>query len=112
MRAVIYCRVSTKDQVQNLSLPTQQRVCTEFCQRQGWSVDLVFVERGESAKTANRTELKKLLAYCREHKGRVQCVVVYSVNRFAREKYDHYALRAQLQRPGRHASLRYGTNRR
>src|SRR5438309_7740798 len=85
MRAVIYCRVSTKDQVRNLSLPTQQRACAEFCQRQGWEVDRVFVEHGESAKTANRTELKNLLAYCREHKGRIQCVVVYSVNRFARD---------------------------
>ena len=100
MRAVIYCRVSTKDQVQNLSLPTQQKVCAEFCLRQGWEVDRVFVEEGESAKTANRTELKNLLAYCREHKGRIQCVVVYSVNRFAREKHDHYLLRAQLQRLG------------
>ena len=79
LRAVIYCSVSTKDQVQNLSLETQQRTCREFCSRQDWAVDRVFVEQGESAKTANRTELKNLLAYCREHKGRVHCVVVYAV---------------------------------
>jgi len=57
-------------------------------------------DQGESAKTANRTELRKLLEYCRVHKGHVQCVVVYSVNRFAREKHDHFLLRAQLQRLG------------
>jgi site-specific DNA recombinase len=96
MRAIIYCRVSTKDQVQNLSLPTQQKACIEFCCRNGYDVDRVFVEEGESAKTADRTELKNLLAYCRQNKGRLQAVVVYALNRFARDKFDHYALRAML----------------
>jgi site-specific DNA recombinase len=96
MRAVIYCRVSTKDQVQNLSLATQKKACIEYCQRSGYDVDQVFVEEGESAKTADRTELKNLLTYCRQNKGRVQAVVVYALSRFAREKYDHHVLRATL----------------
>ncbi len=96
MRAVIYCRVSTKDQVQNLSLPTQERACKDYCLRTGYDVDRTFVEEGESAKTADRTELKKLLTYCRENKGRVHAVVVYAVNRFARERYSHVILRSQL----------------
>src|SRR5947207_2139697 len=96
MRAVIYCRVSSKDQVDNLSLPTQEKACAEYCQRQGWEVNRVFVERGESAKTANRTELKNLLEYCRTKKGLVGCVVVYSLSRFARAQFDHVVLRAQL----------------
>ncbi len=96
MRAVIYCRVSTKDQIQNLSLATQQRACVEYCQRNGYDVDKVFVEEGESAKTANRTKLQELLAYCRENKGRVHALIVYAVNRFARERFSHAILRAQL----------------
>jgi site-specific DNA recombinase len=84
MRAVIYCRVSTKDQVRNLSLPTQEKTCREYCKRSSYDVDKIFVERGESAKTADRTELKKLLTYCRENKGRLHAVVVYSLSRFAR----------------------------
>jgi len=58
MRAVIYCRVSTKDQVKNLSLATQQKACEDFCERNAWQVQHVFVEEGESAKTADRTELQ------------------------------------------------------
>jgi site-specific DNA recombinase len=96
MRAVIYCRVSTKDQVQNLSLPTQEKACIEYCTRHGYDVDKVFVEEGESAKTADRTELKKLLLHCRQNQGRIHAVIVYSISRFAREKYDHHVLRAQL----------------
>jgi hypothetical protein len=29
MRAVIYCRVSSQEQVANLSLPTQEKYCRE-----------------------------------------------------------------------------------
>src|SRR5262249_6438557 len=32
--------------------------------------------------------------------GRIQCVVVYSVSRLAREKYDHFAIRGLLQKFG------------
>ena len=94
--AVIYCRVSTKDQVQNLSLETQEKACLDYCERNGYRVHEVYVERGESAKTADRTELKKLLASCRQKKGQIQAVVVYAVSRFARDRYDHVVLRTQL----------------
>ena len=49
-RAVVYCRVSTKEQVSNLSLPVQQRACLEYCDRQGIAIARVFMEEGESAK--------------------------------------------------------------
>ena len=31
--AVIYVRVSTREQTENLSLPTQLKACEEYCQR-------------------------------------------------------------------------------
>ena len=36
--AVIYVRVSTKEQTENLSLPTQLRACEEYCRRQGYEI--------------------------------------------------------------------------
>jgi len=36
--AVIYIRVSTKEQTKNLSLPTQLKACEEYCERQGLEV--------------------------------------------------------------------------
>ena len=95
-RAVIYCRVSTKDQVENFSLPTQEKACRDYCTRNSFVVDKIFVEEGESAKTANRTQFQKALAYCRENKDRVKWFVVYAVNRFARNSHDHLATRAFL----------------
>src|SRR5438874_4734810 len=105
--AVIYVRVSTKEQTENLSLPTQLKACEEYCERQGFKVLARFREEGESAKTADRTELQKLLQYCRANKGKVQFVVVFNLTRFAREKYDHFALRAHLKSLG--ISLRSAT---
>jgi len=107
MGAVIYVRVSTKEQTENLSLPTQLRACEEYCRREGFEVLERFKEEGESAKTTDRTEFQKLLKYCRMHKGKVHLVVVYNLTRFAREKYDHFALRAHLKSLG--ISLRSAT---
>ena len=87
--AVIYVRVSTKEQTENLSLPTQLKACEEYCQRQGFDVLERFREEGESAKSTDRTELQNLLKYCRTHKGKVHSVVVFNLTRFAREKYEH-----------------------
>lgn len=69
MGAVIYVRVSTKGQTENLSLPTQLKAGEEYCERQGFNVLARFRAEGESAKTANRTELQKLLHYCRVNNG-------------------------------------------
>jgi DNA invertase Pin-like site-specific DNA recombinase len=95
--AVIHVRVSTKEQTENLSLPTQLRACEEYCRRHGFEILQRIHEQGESAKTTERSELQTLLKYCRTHKGKVHFVIVYNLTRFAREKYDHFALRAHLK---------------
>jgi site-specific DNA recombinase len=105
--AVIYVRVSTKEQTENLSLPTQLRACEEYCRRQGYEVLERFHEEGESAKSMDRSQLQNLLTYCRLNKGRVHFVVVFNLTRFARDKYDHFALRSHPQSLG--ISLRSAT---
>ena len=69
MKAVVYCRVSTKEQTQNLSLPTQKRACREHCERQQLEIAQTFVDEGESAKTADRPQLQRMLELCRENRG-------------------------------------------
>lgn len=98
-KAVLYLRVSTLDQVENFSLATQERVCRAFCEREGFEVDRVFREEGESAKTAKRTELQAMLQYCGvEAKSRgITALVVHRVDRFARSVQDHVAIKAALK---------------
>jgi DNA invertase Pin-like site-specific DNA recombinase len=99
--AAIYCRVSTKEQTQNLSLSTQQKACEEYCERNGIEVVRVFVEEGESAKIADRTELQRLIHYCVQNKRLIDFVAVHNLSRFSRETRDHHALAATLAGSGR-----------
>jgi DNA invertase Pin-like site-specific DNA recombinase len=95
-RAVIYCRVSTKEQAENLSLPTQMKVCRAYCGQQGWEVVREFEERGESAKTTDRPEFQAMLAFCTLKKNRVKFLVCYDVSRFSRNNSDYQWAKALL----------------
>ena len=107
MRAVIYTRVSSEEQVSNLSLDVQEKTCRDYCARNGWTVEAVYREEGESAKTADRTVLREMLAALRERPGLVEYVVVYDTSRFARDVYVHASLKQLLMKSG--ARLRAAT---
>lgn len=95
-RAVIYCRVSSVDQVENTSLSMQVKQCTEYCFAQGWEIAGNFIEEGESAKTTDRKELLKLLIYCRENKNNIGFIIVWKVDRFARNLYDYLNMKKEM----------------
>lgn len=100
MKAVIYIRVSTEEQVKNLSLETQQKACVDYCRRNHLEVAKVFTEEGESAKTMNRPQLQAMLAYCRDNRGKIGTVIVYNLSRFARNTSDHLAVKLVLSKQG------------
>ena len=83
--AVIYCRVSTKRQVDNLSLDEQEARCRAYCSGKGWTVDRVFIEAGASAKTADRPQFNALIEYVTNSRSRVRYLVVYDASRFMRK---------------------------
>ena len=61
---LIYTRVSTTRQAENgYSLDEQEKICRAFAISKDIIIpdDGVFREEGESAKTADRTQLKKIL---------------------------------------------------
>lgn len=94
---IIYARVSSWEQVSNTSLDKQVRDCREYAMRHG--IEIItepFIEEGESAKTANRTEFQKALAFCAKHKP--THFIVYKVDRFARNQDDHVATKVILKK--------------
>jgi len=99
-RAVIYCRVSSAEQVENTSLESQERICTEYAKREGIEVIKLFIERGESAKTADRTQFNMAFAYCGDKKNKVSHFIVYKLDRFARNQTDHVTRQALLKKMG------------
>jgi site-specific DNA recombinase len=97
--AVVYCRVSTKEQESNLSLPVQEKTCREFCIGKEWEVLRVFRD-AESAKTTNRTHFIEMLQYCTENHQNIAAVVFYDASRFSRETEDYYQVKGYLKSKG------------
>ena len=80
MRAAIYARVSTTNHGQNVSMQTRE--LREYCQRRNWEIEGEYVDAGVSGAKERRPQLDALLVACR--KRRVDAVVVYRYDRFAR----------------------------
>ncbi len=95
---IIYCRVSSLEQVDGTSLESQERVCKEYAHREGISVSDVFIEKGESAKTADRTEFIRAINYCSQKKNNINYFIVYKLDRFARNQVDHISVRETLKK--------------
>lgn len=100
MNAVIYCRVSSKEQLEGTSLESQELACRDFGRQHNLAIARVFVERGESAKFADRTELINLLTYCKDKSRAIDVLLVWKLDRFARNVEDHYQIKAALSRLG------------
>ena len=100
-RAAIYCRVSTKEQVdEGNSLHTQEKLCRDYAIKNGYEIAEVYIEQGESAKTVDRTELKKMLAFCADKKNGVSAVIAYKIDRISRKTDDYSQLRTFLKQHG------------
>jgi DNA invertase Pin-like site-specific DNA recombinase len=102
MKAIIYSRVSSKEQIEGTSLASQETACYEYARDKGFHVIRVFREEGESAKFADRTQLLQLIDFCRANKGTIERLLVWKVDRFARNVTDHFNVKATLAKYGIH----------
>lgn len=100
-RAVIYCRVSTREQVdEGNSLVTQERSCRDYAFKNNLEIIETFVEKGESAKSADRTEFQNLLRFCNDKKNKISTVIIYKIDRFARNMEDYISYKMFLRKCG------------
>lgn len=87
--AVLYIRVSTDEQANGpLNLMNQQQRCRDYCNRNGLTVVEVFTDPGESARSADRPEFQRMLAFCKLQRRTICYVVVQDLSRFARNLQD------------------------
>lgn len=93
-KAIIYCRVSTKEQVdEGNSLLTQERICREYADKNGYEVARVFIEEGESAKNSLRSELQIMMKYCGQNHKEIDGLIIYKIDRLSRNTDDYSQLR-------------------
>jgi len=100
VKCLLYARVSTDKQAQKeLSIPAQLDAMKNYVRSNTWSVVGSFIDRGESARTADRPELKKLISRCRQDKA-IQVVIVHKIDRLARNLVDFATIKAVLKQHG------------
>ena len=98
--AVLYIRVSSQDQVSNFSIPTQLKECREYLSKNGITEVGVFIEKGESAKSANRTEFQNLLTFLKNNKNKIDYLICYKLDRFSRNTEDFYYYKSTIGKYG------------
>ena len=92
-RAVSYIRVSTRGQAERdgaeegFSIPAQREANKRKAASLGALIVKEFVDRGESARSANRPELQKMLRYLRET-PEIDFCIVHKLDRLARNRAD------------------------
>ena len=97
LHVVIYARYSSDGQREE-SIEGQLRECKEYAERQGMTVITTYVDRAISAKTDNRPEFQKMIAD--SSKKQFDIVLVWKLDRFARNRGDSAMYRAVLKRNG------------
>src|SRR5438132_61821 len=101
-RAVIYLRVSTAKQAdtdvdpEGYSLPAQREACLRKAVSLGAEVVAEYVDRGESAKSADRPALQRMLARIRDE-GDVGLLICHKVDRMARSRADDVSIALALK---------------
>lgn len=105
--AVSYLRVSTRGQAERgggadegFSIPAQREANKKKTLSMGAIAGKEFVDRGASAKSADRPELQKMLEYVKENADRVDYVIVHKVDRLARNRGDDIGIMRALQEYG------------
>ena len=84
-RAVIYYRVSSKEQTEGYSLEVQKERCEEYAKRKGYIVVDSFGGTYESAKSdTERKEFSRMLKFVKSKRNNINAVIVYSTSRFSR----------------------------
>jgi site-specific DNA recombinase len=85
MRAALYARVSSEEQVEGYSIDAQRRAFQTLVQGRGWTAYREYIEEGKSARTediSKRPVFKEMIADGLA--GRFDVLIVHKLDRFSR----------------------------
>ena len=97
MKAVIYARYSSENQREE-SIDGQIRECYAFARKNNISVVAEYIDRAFSAKTDRRPDFQRMIKD--SAKKNFNLVLVWKLDRFARNRYDSANYKATLKRNG------------
>lgn len=85
MKAVLYARVSSEEQVEGYSIDAQRRAFDALAQSRGWTKYREYIDEGKSARTNNtnkRPAFKEMMTDALA--GKFDVLVVHKLDRFSR----------------------------
>ena len=97
MNAVIYARFSSHSQREQ-SIEGQLKTCYKFAADNGYTVIGEYIDRAQSGTNDNRAEFQRMIADSDKHT--FNAVLVYQLDRFARNRYDSAINKAKLKKNG------------
>ena len=97
MKAVIYARYSSDNQREE-SIEGQLRECTAYCKKNDITILRTYIDRAMSAKTDHRPDFQQMIKD--SAKGLFDVIIVWKLDRFARNRYDSAHYKAQLRKYG------------
>ena len=96
-RAVIYARYSSHSQ-RDVSIDQQIRACKLFAERQGIEVVEIYDDRATTGTNDRRPAFQRMIKDA--DRADWQFVIVYSLDRFARDRYDSAVYKRRLKECG------------
>ena len=97
MTAVIYARYSSDSQ-REASIEGQLRDCKDYAEKNGITVVGTYIDRAYSAKTDDRPQFQQMIKD--SDKKLFDIVLVWKLDRFARNRYDSARYKTQLKKNG------------
>ena len=97
MNVVIYARYSSDRQTEQ-SIEGQLKECYEYARRNDYTVIGEYIDRAISGTTDHRPEFLRMIAD--GDKKTFRAVLVYQLDRFARNRYDSATYKAKLKKNG------------
>lgn len=97
LRAVIYVRYSSHSQ-RDVSIEQQIRACRRFAERQDIEILDVYEDRALTGTSDKRPGFQKMIRDAAH--GEWDYVIVYTLDRFARDRYDSAVYKRQLKNHG------------
>ena len=96
-KAVIYARYSSDNQSEQ-SIEGQVRVCKEYAERNDIMIVGSYIDRAMTGTNDHRPEFQRMIQD--SHKKNWECVIVYKLDRFSRDKYETVIHRKTLRDNG------------
>lgn len=96
-KAAIYARYSSERQTEQ-SIEGQLRACHEFAKAEDIVIVEEYVDRAISGTTDNRPQFQRMINDCKRMD--IDYIIVYKLDRFARNRYDSAIYKAKLKQNG------------